>query len=249
MNYRYPVSLAGIPFYLDCRYSYRIFNDFLTAEKPLRVIPGESSEEPAEYLTEKKNAFLMEAELSRLIERTGSVLLEYDRCIFHGTAFIWHQKAWIFTAPSGTGKSTQYVLWKDRYGNELSILNGDKPILEFGNDESVTVHPSPWKGKERMGTLQSAPLGGIIYLRQGIRNCVERLQMPEAAVCLYQQFLFDDHAREHVDRVCDLETRLLRRYPVWELINLGNRASAELMHDTLLDWEIAQKQGERADVR
>ncbi len=241
MSYKYSISLAGIPLCLSCRYSYRSFYDFLTVEKPLKVVHGESAEDPDEYLTEKEKAPLKEAELSRLIGRIGSALLEYDRCIFHGEAFVWHEKAWIFTDPSGGGKTAPYIRWKERFGKELSILNGDKPILEFGEDDSVTVHLFPWKGEECMGTEQAAPLGGILCLQQGTENRSERLKVAEAAVRLQHRFIYDDTLSGQVDRVWDMEKRMLRRYPVWELTNCGDPAPAELMRDTVSAWEIGGK--------
>ncbi len=54
---------------------------------------------------------------------------------------------------------------------------------------------------------------------------------------LYSQFLFLPDRADRIDRVCALETRLLRETPLWELTNRGDIASAELMHDTF-DHEV-----------
>ena len=238
-EYNYTVSLAGIPIMLRCHFPYTAFEEFSTTEKVKEIITIEPDNlsilqryAAASELTSSQNA-----EYLQLMGEVGSTLLKYDRCLFHGTAFIWHKKAWIFTAPSGTGKTTQYVLWKMMYKNELSIINGDKPILEFCENRTVWVHPSPWKGKENMGIMQSAPLGGLILLKQGAENHVQRLMPSSAALPLYSQFMFLVDNLENIDRVCMLETRLLKTCPVWKLTNLGDDDSAKLMHDTLLRWE------------
>ena len=44
------------------------------------------------------------SEYSLSVYRAGNRLLEHDCCIFHGATFEWYEKAYIFTAPSGTGK-------------------------------------------------------------------------------------------------------------------------------------------------
>lgn len=166
----------------------------------------------------------------------SNALLPFNRCVFHGTAFLWRDKAWLFSAPSGTGKTTQYRQWRRLYRDEVRILNGDKPILQFCDDGTIMVHPSPWKGKERMGSMLKAPLGGIIYLQQGQENTIERMESKDAAVPIYRQFLFLPETEEAVRQVCRMEDKLLRNIPVWRLVNKGDAESAELTHDTLTKW-------------
>lgn len=166
----------------------------------------------------------------------SDALLPHRRCLFHGAAFLWRGKAWIFTAPSGTGKTTQYVLWKMLYGDEIAILNGDKPVLEARAD-GIWVHPSPWVGKECMGRPESAPLGGVIYLAQGPENAIRPMPAGESAAPIFAQFLFTAAGPEDVSRVCALEEALLRAVPVWLLTNRGDEASARLAHDTISQWE------------
>lgn len=239
ISYKYLISLAGIPLMINCHFPYAAFEEFRTVENAKENITVEpdmlSVSQRYALTTEWESA--QDLERIQLIGEIGSTLLKYNRCIFHGTAFIWHGKAWIFTAPSGTGKTTQYIRWKLLYNDEITILNGDKPILEFYGDETIIVHPSPWKGKENMGSMQYAPLGGLILLKQGAENHVQRLMPSSAALPLYSQFMFLVDNLENIDRVCMLETRLLKTCPAWKLTNLGDDDSAKLMHDTLLKWE------------
>ena len=51
-------------------------------------------------------------------------MLGYDTLLMHGAVIAVGNKAWLFTAPSGTGKSTQAELW-ERYRNAEQI-NGDR---------------------------------------------------------------------------------------------------------------------------
>lgn len=176
-------------------------------------------------------------EFNELAPKIADALLPFRRCVFHGVAFIWRGRAYIFSAPSGTGKSTQYVLWKLLYGDEIRILNGDKPILEFRDSGEIWVHPSPWVGKECMGRKESAPLGGIIYLVQGRDNVITRLTPQQAAFPLYCQIIYTAETVEAVGLACALEERLLQTVPVWRLVNRGDEDSARLCHDTILQFE------------
>ena len=181
-------------------------------------------------------------EYMALCVQASDALLPHRRCVFHGTAFIWRGRAWIFTAPSGTGKTTQYILWKSLYGEQIQMLNGDKPILAWAEDGQIWVYPSPWTGKEGMGRGEAAPLGGGIYLAQGRENTIAPLAPAQAAAPLFCQFLFSAATAAAVEQACALEEQLLATVPVWLLVNRGDEASARLTHDTILQWE-----GERND--
>lgn len=228
------ITLAGIP--LEVRlgtpdYS-PVFDGFLSDSVPKRSVsvpPGVVDKERAVYPQDSSAPYI---EYMELCPRVSDALLSFDRVIFHGVAFLWREKAWIFTAPSGTGKTTQYIRWKTLFGGEVSIINGDKPVLSFEND-MITVHPSPWNGKEGMGQPLSAPLGGIVMLRQSRRNSIERVSAKEVAGALFIQFLFSRNTPDDVRKVCRMEERMLRNIPVWRLENRGDADSARLCHDTL----------------
>lgn len=177
------------------------------------------------------------AEVAGLCRKTANMVLEHDRFLIHGVAFIWRGKAYLLSAPSGTGKTTQYVLWKMCYGDEISILNGDKPFLRLMQDGSVWVCPSPWKGKEMLGTPQSAPLGGVILLIQGSENNIREASPAEALVKLRQQIIIEADTEREVDGICRCLEALLRT-PVWHFTNRGDEASAVMAHDYILAQEV-----------
>lgn len=191
---------------------------------------------------QKAKSFFPEAsdaslEYNLLLSKASAALLPFRRCVFHGVAFIWRNKAYIFTAPSGTGKTTQYRQWLKLYCPELRIINGDKSILECRPNGTILVHSSPWAGKERWGSMESAPLGGIVYLHQSQENSITRLSPQQAAAPLFRQFLFSADNAELVRQVCAIEEQMLRAAPVWMLANRGDLDSARLCHDTLLQFE------------
>ncbi len=113
-------------------------------------------------------------------------------------------------------------------------MNGDKPLLEF-REGGILVHPSPWRGKEGLGSLDAAPLGGIILLEQSEENRMRRLLPAEAAGPLLTQLLFTRKNADDVRAACALEERLLAQVPVWLLQNRGDAASAALCRDTLME--------------
>lgn len=64
----------------------------------------------------------------------------------HGAVVAWKDQGYLFTAPSGTGKSTHLALWKKYLGDQAEVINGDKPFLKVMEDE-VWVYGTPWAGK------------------------------------------------------------------------------------------------------
>lgn len=231
--------LGGLPLRLKLRYGEcaRYLEQFHTDEAPLAEmppIPQEHLEKERSYYSEGISDWLLEC--NELPFAVSNALLPYGRCLFHGVAFVWKERAWIFTAPPGVGKTTQYVLWKLRYADEVNVLNGDKPLLECRADGSVWVHPTPWQGKEHIGRMESAPLGGIICLVQRRENRIRQLTPKEAAGIVYRQLLYWPEDEATADRACAAAKQVLRKTPVWLLENRGDDASAQLTHDTLTEW-------------
>ena len=221
------VKLAGLPMEIGLQYSkyLYIFAPF-ASEEPPRAFASVSPDElvrAAAWYPEGGAAY---AEMMELCPRVSDALLPFGRLVFHALAFEWRGRVWLLTGPSGAGKTTHYLRWKLRYGEELRLLNGDKPLLEIPPEGAITVHPSPWYGKEGMQQYFSGPLGGIILLEKAAENRMRRMTPREAAGCLFTQLLI-------TRRACALEQALLERTPLWLLQNRGDSAAAELCRDTL----------------
>ena len=172
-------------------------------------------------------------EYNTLLYTVAKELLERGIVILHGLGFIWRGKAWIFAAPSGTGKTTQYIRWKLQYRDEIRMLNGDKVALKPENGR-VRVYPTPWPGKECMSRMEDAELGGVIFLKQGAENRIERLSREEAKPLLCRQFVLSECDLRRTDVLDRVRDAVLDTAELWKLSNLGDVASARLTHDTIL---------------
>ena len=237
------ICLAGVPIQYILRYTgtKSYFEDFIckehTKEKALTVT--DELWERHRNVVDKSlsNEY---AEFYALIGISSRELLKYGKCLFHGVAFVWNKKAWIITAPSGTGKTTQYRLWKRIYGDEIELINGDKPIVECKSDGSIWVYPSPWNGKENYSGRASAQLAGIIYLEQAKYNCIERMDIQNLILPIYRQFLFYGDYESEIRAVGKMEEQILSNIPVWKLSNLGDEESVRMSHEIILKFEEDQ---------
>lgn len=175
------------------------------------------------------------AEYKALIRPTAHFLLRSDCCIFHSVAFLWNGRAWLLSAPSGTGKSTQFLNWRRQFPGEIIMICGDMPVLEPRADDSLWVHPTSWTGKENIGSFTSAPLGGVVLLKQGKENHISLVHPREAIPFLLGQFPIYPENETEIHGICRILDIMLRKYPVWKFVNLGDAASTELLRETLAE--------------
>lgn len=141
-------------------------------------------------------------------------LPKFDRFVFHGAAIEYNNSAYLFTAPSGTGKTTHINLWKKNLGNKVDIINGDKPIIKLANQP--IVYGTPWAGKEALQRNASAPLKAICILKQGKTNTIARLSKSDAIGHLMRQ-VYMPHDAIALSKTLELLGMMIENVPVYSL--------------------------------
>ena len=106
--------------------------------------------------------------------------------LFHGSAISVDGEGYLFTAKSGTGKSTHTRFWRQRFGERCITVNDDKPLLCVTED-AVLVCGTPWDGKHRLSTNTMVPLKGLVILERGTENEIEPVSASAAMPMLLQQ--------------------------------------------------------------
>ncbi len=96
-------------------------------------------------------------------------LPDYGGFLMHGSAVAVDGACYIFTARSGTGKSTHTRLWRELLGEHAVMVNDDKPLLRV-TDAGTLVYGSPWDGKHHLSSNISIPLKAICILERGEEN-------------------------------------------------------------------------------
>lgn len=109
----------------------------------------------------------------------------FKRFVFHGAAIEHGGNAYLFTAPSGTGKTTHISLWKKYLGDGVRFINGDKPIINATNHPVVCG--TPWAGKEGYQSNISAQLKAVCVLKQAKTNRIAPITKSEAISYLMRQ--------------------------------------------------------------
>lgn len=172
-------------------------------------------------------------EYRSLISLTAKALLQYDCCIFHSASFVWQGHAFLLTAPSGTGKTTQYFNWQRLFPGEITMISGDMPVLERREDGSLWAHPTSWNGKENIGNRICAPVAGIVLLEQGKVNLIQPLGARDAILPFFGQFIVRPETESEILALARLMDQMLRKVPCFKYVNLGDDASTVLLRETL----------------
>ena len=142
-------------------------------------------------------------------------LPEFNRCVFHGAVLEYNNKGFIFTAPSGTGKTTHIRLWKKFLGDKVSIVNGDKPILHIEKD-GVIAYATPYAGKEKYQNHSSVQLCGICIIKRGKENRIEKVKAGDYLTEIITQ-MYMPFEPEHSIKTLELLDTLLKTVPLYVL--------------------------------
>ncbi|MBQ8611071.1 MAG: hypothetical protein IJ412_05095 [Oscillospiraceae bacterium] len=142
-------------------------------------------------------------------------LLKFDGFMLHSSAVVVDGLAYLFTANSGTGKSTHTALWLKQFGEHAYILNDDKPALRR-IDGIWYAFGTPWSGKYDISVNTGVPLAGIAVLERDVNNQIEPYSGKDAVLDILRQ-ANRPKAMEYRIKLMELLDQLIREVPIWKL--------------------------------
>ena len=156
--------------------------------------------------------FLERATIQRKI---ADRLLAEDTLMVHGSTVAVDGKAYLFTAPCKTGKSTHTRLWREVFGQRAVMVNDDMPFLRLTED-GVLAYGSPWSGKHGLATNICVPLQGICVLSRGTENVIAPMEAGKGISVLRHQAHTPVEQALH-QKVYELVDALAEKAPLWEM--------------------------------
>lgn len=159
-------------------------------------------------------------------------LLRHSGLRLHASAVEFDGKAYLFSAPCGTGKSTHTRLWQTVFGEKARVFNDDKPALRC-LDGKWFAYGTPWCGKDGININLKAPLAGICYLKQAPNNKIRRLTQQEAMIKIIEQTPHKFTKAGWIDLMLSHVDSLVRQIPVFELENRPEPEAAHLSYETM----------------
>ncbi len=127
-----------------------------------------------------------ELESVAVYRKIAERLSDYSAFVFHGATVVLDGEAYVFTAKSGTGKTTHINLWRKKFGDKVKILNGDKPVIRV-IDGVPYAAGTPWRGKEGYGEPGLYRLRGVAILERAKENSAQAITPGDALVTLVSQ--------------------------------------------------------------
>lgn len=144
----------------------------------------------------------------------SQLLLPMGGLLFHASYIDIGGEAVLFSAPCGTGKSTQAALWQKYRSAE--IINGDKAGVSV-TDGGVLVHGLPFCGTSGICKNRTLPLKAIVLLRQSPQNTLKRINGVQAVTGLISNIYLDFLADGELQKCVDVLAEILKTVPVYEL--------------------------------
>ncbi|MGE5372304.1 MAG: hypothetical protein ACM3QZ_09975 [Solirubrobacterales bacterium] len=159
-------------------------------------------------------------------------LLHRDGIVLHASTIDWNGKGILFSAPSGTGKSTHVRLWQQLYGSQVRVLNDDTPAIRI--KEGVPwVYGTPWAGSSDIHCNGSAPAAAIVVLEQAPENQIRRLSPQEAILRLMPRAFLPYFDQDMLDLACGILERIVAAVPVYLLKCRPDFEAVEMVHQCI----------------
>ncbi len=168
------VQLAELNIAIENKYNYikAMCRDYITDNKSDFCVFATDEEIQAEDKgTGFDKGYLESLAIYRKI---AEKILEYNGFLLHGVVAEVHKCGVAFLARSGVGKSTHARLWKELLKNEMTIINGDKPLVRI-IDGKVFAYGTAWAGKENLHTNAKTELKKICFIERSENNACSKL--------------------------------------------------------------------------
>ena len=225
-NQKMIYEIAGLKVKMDPRFgrltrqsaSYRSFGEPVMTVKPdpydeAHVQRNGISQEEREYIC-------CSAAFCRNI-------VQHGRFFLHASAVVYEGEAYLFSAPSGTGKSTHTAFWQKLFPGSY-ILNDDKPVI-WPKQEQITVWGSPFAGKTDLQVNREVPLRGICFLKQGSENQIRQVTEDEALALMLNN-TWRPRSNEEMNLLLDMMEQVVSQVNVYEMSCTRELEAAQLSY-------------------
>ena len=188
-NY-FSISVAGHVIAIRAIYTEvkDLCKDYLTEEDPEFQIEISQEEIDSErMIDQQQNISRRNSYLETLVvyRKICGEMLSYNSFLMHGAVIAYNDNAYMFTASSGTGKTTHIRQWLDSI-DHCSVVNGDKPLIHITETQAIACG-TPWCGKEKMNTNVMVPLKAIVLMERSEDNKIVEITFEQALINLLQQ--------------------------------------------------------------
>ena len=161
-------------------------------------------------------------------------MIKKQSLILHCSYTVYKDHAILFSGPSGIGKSTQAALWEKYKGAQ--VLNGDRSLL-LKKDGTWCADGWPVCGSSEICINKRSKLGSIVFLNQGEKNKVVKLDKSNAVKKLISQLTINYWNLDFVNEAFMIAEDIVDNVNVYELICTPGIEAVEALEEALKEEE------------
>lgn len=150
--------------------------------------------------------------------------------VFHSSFVEYMGKGILFTAPSGTGKSTQADLWQKH--RDAEVINGDRSVIRI-TDAGIVACGIPFAGSSNICKNKTLPLAAVVYLQQAPENRIRRLSGAEAFCRIWEGCSVNTWDKADVAAVSETVQQVIGAVPIFELACTPNEEAVKTLEEVL----------------
>ena len=228
-NKRLIYSEKDLFFWYEVPAGYRLEVYYPKANSPYAALEADRDWQHAVlYGAEERESCLFEGVLGEVLFRNS--IIRRGGLQIHSAAISYNSESILFSAPSGTGKTTQARLWMKHFG--ASMIQGDRPAMLVQNTEAFACG-TPWVGSDPMFENTCQPVRAIVFIEQASANEVKRLSSKEAICLLAPRCFLPYFSKEMMQESMNVIENLIKIVPCFLLKCTPEKESAELLHSFL----------------
>lgn len=213
------IKLCGYSFLIKNKYSYieKLCIDYVTDDIPDFTIECTAQEilDEKDYCEDGVKFSYGIAESLAVYRKITYLLATKNVFLLHGAVIEMDGKGIAFLARSGVGKSTHVNNWLVAFGDDVKVVNGDKPLVENKNNVFY-AYGTPWAGKEHLQVNKSTPLYAICFLSRAEENSCKQVSSDKVWEKLFSQVYLPD-GEEQTTSVMENMDKLLASVKIFEL--------------------------------
>lgn len=161
----------------------------------------------------------------------SSHLLDYEGFVLHSSSVAYDNNAYLFSADSGTGKSTHTGLWMQCFiGSE--IINDDKPAIRR-IDGRFYACGTPFSGSTPLNNNIIVPLKAICFIERGDHNFIERITDNSFIIHKLLSQTLRRTGNDKTVKLLEILDALIKEIPFYRLKCLPDEDAARLAYEVM----------------
>ena len=212
----------------------KFFSNYISNATP--QVSFEITEDEIEYETQlaKKKYTRFNSELTAMLRKFSRWTLDSNAFLLHSALIDVDGIGVAFAAKSGTGKTTHLRLWQQLLGNRVIVVNGDKPIIRFFEEEQYPIgYGTPWNGKEGYGINGKTAIKHFCFIERSETNSCEKIEISQMLNSFFDQIYLPKSEPIVISKMLSFANEFFKNITVWKIKCNMDISAAKVAYDTI----------------